>query len=183
MDLAFSFSRHCVVIGSKNRTSKKLLAMRPITISHLLLFFTLLFSTNHLVAESQFEQVEIYRAETNKVFDDVISDAEFAISEHNFALTSRNEIGKAISKRHKTDFPKYTVLQFCNLEYAKEILLIDPRFAHHMPCRIAVYQKSGQVVIETVLPTLKPENKRLDQLLHSIKKKLRDIVNFAAEEF
>ncbi len=157
--------------------------MRLIAIVHFMLLFTQLLFTGYVIAESQFEQVEIYRVETNKAFDDVVSDAEFAISEQNFALTGRSEIGKAISKRHEEDFPEYTVLQFCNLEYAREILLVAPKFVRHMPCRIAIYQKPDRVVIETVLPTLKSGNETLDKLIRSIKEKLRGIVNFAAEEF
>lgn len=75
--------------------------MRLVTIIRFMLLFTQLLFAGYAIAESQFERVEIYRVETNKAFDDVVSDAEFAISEQNFALTGRSEIGKAISKRHE----------------------------------------------------------------------------------
>ena len=79
----------------------------------------------------------VVRGETSKSFDDVILELDFAITERNFRITGRNTIGKGLRDRGYKDFPNVEVIHFCNLEYAREVLLIDPGFVAEMPCRIA----------------------------------------------
>jgi uncharacterized protein (DUF302 family) len=138
--------------------------------------------TNLAIAESRYEQIEVYRAETTKPFDEVVADAEFAISEQNFTLTGRSEIGKAIGRLYAEEFPEVTALQFCNLELAREILSVLPKFSLHMPCKIVIYQQADKVIIETQLHAFKSANLELNMKTAEIKRQIRDIVDFASTE-
>ena len=114
-----------------------------------------------------------YTLQTSKSFDDVLSDLEFAIGEQNFRLTGRNTIGAAITERGEFDLTAATVLHFCNLEYARQILQVAPQYLLHMPCRIAVYQQDGKVTVEDRLlpendPTVRPLSQRVNRILEAI---------------
>jgi uncharacterized protein (DUF302 family) len=120
-----------------------------------------------------------YTAHSSKSFDDVLADLEFAIGEHNFRLSGRNTIGEAIARRDDIDLPPGTVLHFCNLEYARQLLEVDPQYLLHMPCRIAVYEQAGQVTVEArLLPENDPAVRALSQRINRI---LEEIVSSAVE--
>ena len=114
-----------------------------------------------------------HTAHSSKSFDDVLADLEFAIGEHNFRLTGRDTIGEAIARRDDIDLPPATVLHFCNLEYARQLLEVAPQYLLHMPCRIAVYEQAGQVTVEARLlpendPALRPLSQRINRILEEI---------------
>ena len=120
-----------------------------------------------------------YTLHTSKSFDDVLSDLEFAIGEHNFRLTGRDTIGEAIARRDNIDLPPGTVLHFCNLEYARQLLEVAPQYLLHMPCRIAVYEQAGNVTVEArLLPENDPAVRALSQKINRI---LEAIVSSAVE--
>lgn len=122
------------------------------------------------------------RATTSKSFQDVIEELDFAITEHNFRITGRNVIGEAIRKRGHTDFPLVEVVHFCNLEYARKFIERDPHFVLEMPCRIAVYQDHGKVVLATMLLPEDSADPRLNNLARKVNGILRDIVAFVVEK-
>ena len=47
--------------------------------------------------------------ETNKSFEDVIFELDFAITERNYRITGRNTIGKGLRDRGYNDFPDVEV--------------------------------------------------------------------------
>ena len=112
-----------------------------------------------------------YTVTTSKPFEEVLADLEFAIGEHNFRLTGRDSIGAAIAERDASAFPSATVVHFCNLEYARRLLELDPRYLLHMPCRIALYEQAGRVTIEArLLPESDPAavSARVNAILRAI---------------
>ena len=120
-----------------------------------------------------------HTAHSSKSFDDVLADLEFAIGEHNFRLTGRDTIGEAIARRDNIDLPPGTVLHFCNLEYARQLLEVAPQYLLHMPCRIAVYEQAGNVTVEArLLPENDPAVRALSQKINRI---LEAIVSSAVE--
>jgi uncharacterized protein (DUF302 family) len=120
-----------------------------------------------------------FTVQTSRPFDDVLADLEFAIGEQNFRLTGRDTIGEAIAARDDIDMPPGTVLHFCNLEYARQLLEKSPHYLLHMPCRIALYVQAGNVVIEArLLPENDPEVRELSRKINQL---LRTIVTSAVE--
>jgi len=120
-----------------------------------------------------------YTVSTAKPFADVVEDLKFAISEHNFRLTGHNRIGAGIAKRAGIAFPRASVIEFCNLEYARKILERHPNFLLHMPCRIAVYEHGEQIIVDAyLLPENDPRNPRIITEVNQI---IKSIVRYAAE--
>lgn len=96
----------------------------------------------------------LLRRDTDKAFEDVIFELEFAITEHNYRITGRNTIGRALRDRGYADFPDAEVIHFCSLERAREVLLLDPAYLALMPCRVSVHVEDGRTVVQgNLLPT------------------------------
>lgn len=120
-----------------------------------------------------------FTVSTAKPFADVVEDLKFAISEQNFRLTGHNRIGAGIAKREGIVFPRASVFEFCNLEYAQKILERHPNFLLHMPCRIAVYEQGEQIIVDAyLLPENEPRNPRVITEVNQI---IKSIVRYAAE--
>lgn len=120
-----------------------------------------------------------YSVSTKKCFDDVIEDIEFAIGQHNYRITGRNNIGKAISKWSDDSYPESIILHFCSIGVAKKVYDINPDFLLHMPCRITVRKAAGTVIIEA---RLIPENDpKMHQLALAINRMMRNIADYGAK--
>ena len=123
----------------------------------------------------------IETSETTKSFDDVVFELEFAITERNYRITGKNTIGKGLRTRGYENFPDVEVIHFCNLEYAREVLLIDPGFVAQMPCRITVHEANAVTVISLVLLPQDHENEKVNDFSRRMNGILRDIVKFVVE--
>lgn len=124
----------------------------------------------------------IERGVTDKPFDDVILELDFAITERNFRITGRNTIGKGLRERGYADFPDVEVIHFCNLEYAREVLLIDPGYVAQMPCRITVHREHDRTVVSLVLLPQDHPDPRVNQFAGRMNGLLREILAFVLED-
>ena len=123
--------------------------------------------------------IEIF--ETDKTFDDVIFELDFAITERNYRITGRNTIGKGLRARGYEDFPNVEVIHFCNLEYAREVLTLDPGFVAQMPCRITVHEADDKTVISLILLPEDHDNEQVNDFSRRMNDILREIVHFVVE--
>ncbi len=124
----------------------------------------------------------VHQLSTTRPFEDVIDDIELAITERNFRITGRNTIGKGIRKRGYPDFPDIEVIHFCSLEYAREVLELDPGFIVHMPCRITVHEQGGKVIVSAILLPEEHGNPKVTAFARGMNGLLRAIVDSALEE-
>ena len=122
-----------------------------------------------------------HRAIVQRPFGDVLLDLEFAITEHNFRITGANHIGAAIGERTGQPFPDAEVIHFCNLEYARRLLAIDPDFLAYMPCQITVIEGEGGIIVSTWLLPQGPTPAAA--LIDEINAILRAIVDYATVDF
>lgn len=123
----------------------------------------------------------VIRGTTSKPFDDVIRELDFAITERNFRITGRNTIGKGLRERGYKDFPNVEVIHFCNLEYAREVLLLDPGYIAMMPCRITVHEAGGNTVISVILLPETHSDPRVVAFAKRMNGILREILNFVLD--
>ncbi len=121
-----------------------------------------------------------YRAVSDKSFDDVMLDLEFAITNENYNITSINSVGKVIAERHDIPFPNYAIVSSCSLEVAKQFLEIDPEYVTIMPCRIAVWEQHGKVQIDAQL--VPEDDPRCVELCANTNALLKRVVDFAVEQ-
>lgn len=133
--------------------------------------------------ENSIEKTEqIYEKRTQKPFQDVIQDSEFAITEQNFRITNRLHIGKAIKERGSTGFPQNEVILFCNLEIAKDMLKIEPRYINYCPYKLTISEFDGGITVGTrLLPSL-TDNPEMDKISKYINTILISMVEYAASE-
>lgn len=134
------------------------------------------------VSTPQGEFVRYYQVETEKPYDDVLSELESAISDNNFRITGHSRVGKVIRERGEKNFPDYDTIQFCNLTYAKTILLLSPEAIRHMPCNVVMYKSQGKTIVMTHLLPTDTENEELNRFSHKMNELLKRIVDFAVEE-
>lgn len=126
------------------------------------------------------EQDHVVRYTVDKPFDDVVFELNFAITDHNFRITGRNSIGSGLRERGYKDFPNVEVIHFCSLELAREVLLLDPGFVAHMPCRVTVHEEKGRTVISLIKLPLDSHDPRVNDFARRMNATLTEIVEFAA---
>ena len=124
----------------------------------------------------------IVQVETDKPFEDVMFELEFAITEQNFRITGRNSIGKGLRERGYEEFPEVEVIHFCNLEYVYEALHIEPAFIAQMPCRITVHTEERKTVISLILLPENHANDRVNNFSRRMNAILREIGDFVLEQ-
>lgn len=127
------------------------------------------------------ELLEFYEVSTSKPYDEVLTEVQVAIAEHNFRITGHSRIGKVIRERGTANFPDYDTLQFCNLTHAKTLLQISPHAVKYMPCNIVIYFYQGKTIVKTHLMPTTSENIELNQFLLNMNQELKQIVDFAVE--
>lgn len=93
------------------------------------------------------QESRVYERESPYTFQDTILNLDIAISEYNYRIIHRSHIGQAIRDRGDSDFPLSTITSFCNITYAKEMMLINPVLINDMPCNIGVRQTNDHKVI------------------------------------
>lgn len=128
------------------------------------------------------ERVDFYQVETTKPYDEVLSELEIAIAEHNFRITGHSRVGKVIRERGAKNFPEYDTVQFCNLTLAKTVLEITPHAIAYMPCNVVMYQFGGKTIVRTHLLPEQSDNSELNKFATEMNQQLKQIVDFAAEQ-
>ncbi|MEQ8234705.1 MAG: DUF302 domain-containing protein [Gammaproteobacteria bacterium] len=121
--------------------------------------------------------VDRYR--TDKSFDDVVFELDFAITERNFRITGRNTIGKGLRERGYADFPDVEVIHFCSLELAREVLLLDPAYVAQMPCRITVHEEDETTVVSVIRLPVDHRDERVNAFARRMNATLAEIAEFA----
>ena len=117
-------------------------------------------------------------------FEDVVLAVVDAINGQNFRITGENDIGMGLRKRGYDDFPNYRIIHFCNLELARKGLLVDMRLGAIMPCRVAIYEEGGHVVVvlpsaQSVLAPLKnPDLAAFQSKLEAVYRAILDEVTY-----
>jgi len=84
-------------------------------------------------------------------YEETLLNLDIAISEYNYRIIHKSEIGSAIRERGDENFPLSTVISFCNITYAKEMMLINEQLINDMPCIITVRESNSGVIIGTRL--------------------------------
>ena len=126
------------------------------------------------------EGAQLVRYSIDKSFDDVVFALNFAITDRNFRITGRNSIGAGLRERGYKDFPDVEVINFCSLELAREVLLLDPGFIAHMPCRVTVHKTGGRTVISLIKLPLDSGDPRVNDFARRMNTTLTEIVELAA---
>jgi uncharacterized protein (DUF302 family) len=123
----------------------------------------------------------IYQQHSNYGFEDTLINLDIAISEHNYRIIHRSNIGQAVRDRGEKDYPLSTVISFCNITYAKEMMEINSDLINDMPCIVTVREEKQGVIVGTKLMITNTENKRQNDFAKRINDNLKSIVEATIE--
>lgn len=93
------------------------------------------------------------KVEPGVSYDDVVTSLKVAADGKNFVSPATFPIGEHIRQR---GLPLQGVLEvrtYCNLGIGAEIMLEHPEFAVFAPCRIAIYERQGQLYLAMDRPS------------------------------
>ncbi|MEX0616142.1 MAG: DUF302 domain-containing protein [Methylophaga sp.] len=107
--------------------------------------FTAISACQPKESDRRFQAVSPYN------FAETMQNLDIAISEFNYRIIHRSDIGQAVRDRGEQDFPLSTIVSFCNITYAKEMMLINDDLINDMPCNVAVRETADGVVVSTRL--------------------------------
>jgi uncharacterized protein (DUF302 family) len=123
----------------------------------------------------------LYQQNSPYPFHETIQYLDIAISEHNYRIIHRSEIGQAIRDRGEKDFPLSTITSFCNITYAHEMILIDPNLLNDMPCIIVVREEKDHVIVSTKLMQTAVKNSKQREFATKINNNLMSIISSTVE--
>ena len=123
----------------------------------------------------------IYQQHSNYTYEDTLMNLDIAISEHNYRIIHRSNIGQAVRDRGEKDYPLSTVISFCNITYAKEMMEINSDLINDMPCIITVREEKLGVIVGTKLMVDSTGNERQNDFAKRINDNLKSIVEATIE--
>ena len=142
------------------------------TVLVLLMWFACL---GHTAERDRYDQM----APDGKAFVDVVLDLQQSIGNHNFSVVGHNEIGEAVRRRGHPEFGDAAIIHFCNLEYARRAIDIDPTYILYMPCRIAVFEDNGRIHAASLLLPEHTQAPSFNALAVDVNRQIREIIDYA----
>lgn len=127
------------------------------------------------------DKPRLYQLQSNYDYEDTLLNLDIAISEHNYRIIHRSNIGQAIRDRGDKNYPLSTVISFCNITYAKEMMEINSALINDMPCIITVREEKQGVVVGTRLMIDNSSNQAQNDFAIRINKNLLSIVQATIE--
>ena len=123
----------------------------------------------------------IYQQHSNYAYEDTLINLDIAISEHNYRIIHRSNIGQAVRDRGEKDYPLSTVISFCNITYAKEMMEINSDLLNDMPCIVTVREEKDSVIVGTKLMIENTANSAQNEFAARINSNLKSIVEATVE--
>ena len=117
-----------------------------------------------------------YIVETNKSFDQAVTDLEAAVASHKFGVLHIHDLGGTLRSKGIEFAQECKVLEVCNPVKAAQVLDIDMRLNMALPCRISVYTEKGQVKIGMIEPAAMLSALSDDARLATIAKEVEEII-------
>ena len=145
------------------------------------ILFIVVFIALFLTACSSDTTGRFYQRLSNYNFEETLMNLDIAISELNYRTIHRSNIGQAVRDRGEPDYPLSTVISFCNITYAKEMMEINSNLINDMPCIVTVREELSGVIVGTKLMTVNSSNKQQNAFAVKINKNLRSIIEATVE--
>jgi len=108
---------------------------------------------------------------------------EDAASEHKFGVLGYHDVGERLRGKGLSFDRKLYVYEVCNPGAAKKVLDTNVTIGSALPCRVAIYTDRGDVVLETIRPTVALSmfnEPSLSGTAQEVEEAIRSIMNEAA---
>ncbi|KTG17201.1 MULTISPECIES: DUF302 domain-containing protein [unclassified Guyparkeria] len=76
-----------------------------------------------------------------------------AVPANGFGLLHTHDIHGTLNAKGVDFAPQCRVFEVCNPKRAAEVLAVRMDLANALPCRIAVYERDGEVIVSMIRPT------------------------------
>jgi uncharacterized protein (DUF302 family) len=93
-----------------------------------------------------------YIVETDKPFDQAVTDLESAAKNHGFGVLHVHDFQATLRSKGIPFEEQCKVLEVCNPQQAAKVLAADMRINMALPCRISVYTEKGKTKIGLIRP-------------------------------
>ena len=138
--------------------------------------------TKNVAAESSIYEVAVAH---NVSYEDIHLSLKSLSEGKNFVNPAHFPIGEHLKERGQVPEGPLEVHAYCHLGLGAEIMLDHPEFIVFAPCRVAVYQRNGQLYLGLARPTydlksIKNPTIRAHRAAQELEDTLIDIVNKAS---
>ena len=86
-------------------------------------------------------------------FDTTCQRLTDAVPANGFGLLHTHDIHGTLNAKGVDFAPQCRVFEVCNPKRAAEVLAVRMDLANALPCRIAVYERDGKVIVSMIRPT------------------------------
>ena len=93
-----------------------------------------------------------YQVESEKSFDQAVTDLEASVKEHGFGVLHIHDLGGTLRSKGIGFSENCKIFEVCNPVKAAQVLATDMRLNMALPCRISVYTENGQTKIGMIEP-------------------------------
>ncbi len=93
-----------------------------------------------------------YIVESNKSFEDAVTDLEAAVKRNEFGVLHIHDLGNTLRSKGIAFAENCKVFEVCNPGQAAKVLSTDMRLNMALPCRISVYSEHGKTKIGMIKP-------------------------------
>lgn len=93
-----------------------------------------------------------YIVESDKSFEDAVSDLEASVKRNEFGVLHIHDLGNTLRSKGIAFGENCKVFEVCNPGQAGKVLSADMRLNMALPCRISVYTEHGKTMIGMIKP-------------------------------
>ncbi|TAL85232.1 MAG: DUF302 domain-containing protein [Rhodanobacter sp.] len=93
-----------------------------------------------------------YIVETQKTFDQAVTDLDAAVRRHDFGVLHVHDLGATLRSKGLAFDRQCKIFEVCSPQQAAAVLASDMRLNMALPCRISVYTEGGTTFIGMIEP-------------------------------
>ncbi|MBI4890549.1 MAG: DUF302 domain-containing protein [Acidobacteria bacterium] len=96
----------------------------------------------------------LYEKSSTKTMEEIGSALRESAAAHKFGVLHVHDLQQKMREKGVEMERQVCVFEVCNPAQAKIVVEANPAISNALPCRIAVYEKDGRLVVSTMLPTM-----------------------------
>lgn len=95
-----------------------------------------------------------YIVETSKSVKQAVTDLQASVLRHKFGVLHIHNLQETLKKKGVDFANACQILEICNPQNAKDVLIEDMDLNMALPCRVSVYSDKGKTKIGMIRPTV-----------------------------
>jgi len=121
-----------------------------------------------------------YTKKVNIEFNKAVDLVKEELAKEGFGVLTEIDVRKTLKAKLDVEFENYVILGACNPSFAYEALQVEREIGLLLPCNVIVYQKSEDVFVSAIVPSLSMgmvENKELANISLEVEEKLKRVID------